>query len=1391
MKRFMLLVTLCSFLHSQAWGIPRLLNFQGKVSEGGTPVTGPRDMTFRIYDASTGGQALFAETRAGAQAVAVSTGIFHVLIGEATPDGIPAGVFDGKNKFIEVQVGAVVLPRQRLTSVGYAFFADQARSLVGGATAQFQTIQAASVSVTGSLAAGQVGIGTANPTERLEVAGIIQATRFQGADGLTHSPRLVLKHGPTRGANLTTIDQGLLLDPGLPGLGQTGDVMLSVESNQGVGIGTFGAGAAKLKVLAGGAHPHAAVFDGGNVGIGTANPAARLDVAGDAQFGAGATKSTFSATGALTFPAAYAPAAPQEAATKAYVDSRLTSISTTSITTNIISVSSVVVTNVRAENARVTGQLAVGKGTIFFGATQQDTADAITFTSLAAVPEIRTAQMGSQDIGSATGATDLRIYAGATGKLNLNPTGSSGHILLAGGGGNVGIGVTADPTAKLEVAGTLKVPTGAPGNPSLIVGSSPVGIFSSVPGAIDFNVTNRSGFHAGNFEFARISGSQGPFTVGSGGGLLFFGGFGGATPGQIQNVGIGWLGDNTLGFTSNGQVAGRIDPSGNWAIGSQSPATKLDVAGDAQFGSGSSKSKFTITGALNIAADQDVTLSGAGKVMIAGSEVATKQYVDDKVAAGAGVANFSVDSDKIATAGVKGEKIAVGAVDTARLATDAVTTSKILDEAVTGAKIKDVPATKLTGAISVTPTGDVTANSARITGQLVVGKGTYYQGSLVNPALTNTITITQDAGAPDPVIRTASANAQDNSTPTGAIPLTINAGQTGLLRLNPNSSGPVLLANGGGKVGIGIGATNPRNALSVHGITEVIKEGGFHGVHTLQLVPRDAAGGTHLINVGHYSAGSEDMNLAFSFSGVEKMLITRGGRVGIGTLAPGDKLEVNGTSGIFQATPDNPVFNGGAALASLGSKTDSGAQLRFRNTLSNIDIGQNSFQDFVVEFSDSPALVVKKEGRVGIGTIDPQSKLSVFGGIEAVGPNNSSALQFNPGFGVHQINSQDPTGPDSAITFAFSSSEKMRITNDGRVGIGIANPPNKLSIQGGTAEVITDDKAHALQFQPETALPQEVHKINAHHSQGLAPLALAFTFSGVHPITGVGSNVESMRLTRDGDLTITHNLTVRGSDVSLPSDSVQPAEVSFKYAGSSSKGGAASLVAANTVGAAQLNAAECLKGQVFQKTDTGWTCAIPANLGSAGAKVLIFSEAKVQNTIDDPIAPKVGPNINPKDAACQAMGAYEAATALDAALYGGGAPIAEPRPFNTFGTTTHSLSYGQTLNGPGLNISAPVSLAQVACIKIGAPIRFTRGVVPVSADKASKDNQCQMEFGNHRAAMLLDVATSFIGVWFNHGVFKVADDTSDWFFTADGATNHPVIRRDATVTTRQVACLQL
>ena len=91
--------------------VPELMTYQGYLTDsGGTALDGSYTLTFRIYDASTGGTKYWEESHSG---VGVNSGYFAVTLGS---QGTPLGpsVFEGDNRYIEVSVnGEAPLPRQR------------------------------------------------------------------------------------------------------------------------------------------------------------------------------------------------------------------------------------------------------------------------------------------------------------------------------------------------------------------------------------------------------------------------------------------------------------------------------------------------------------------------------------------------------------------------------------------------------------------------------------------------------------------------------------------------------------------------------------------------------------------------------------------------------------------------------------------------------------------------------------------------------------------------------------------------------------------------------------------------------------------------------------------------------------------------------------------------------------------------------------------------------------------------------------------------------------------------------------------------------------------------------------------------------------------------------
>jgi len=108
-------------------GVPQMINYQGTLTDkNGTPVAnGNYTMEFKIYDVASGGAALWSEKwDPTTSQITVVGGAFNAMLGFLTP--IPASFFaDHPVAYLGIKVGtdSEMLPRQQITSVGYAFTA--------------------------------------------------------------------------------------------------------------------------------------------------------------------------------------------------------------------------------------------------------------------------------------------------------------------------------------------------------------------------------------------------------------------------------------------------------------------------------------------------------------------------------------------------------------------------------------------------------------------------------------------------------------------------------------------------------------------------------------------------------------------------------------------------------------------------------------------------------------------------------------------------------------------------------------------------------------------------------------------------------------------------------------------------------------------------------------------------------------------------------------------------------------------------------------------------------------------------------------------------------------------------------------------------------------------
>jgi len=170
--------------------VPRLINYQARLTDKqGQPLEGRHSITFRIYDVENGGSHLWEEIRGGdgdeENKIDINKGIVSVMLGDKTSLDLP---FDEKY-YLEIIVdGEVMSPRQRITSVGYAFKAESANTAVEAINAS----TVAGYSVSGAATAGKIPVmntkgylpeGSVNTTALKTAIGTVSYTGIFGIVG--------------------------------------------------------------------------------------------------------------------------------------------------------------------------------------------------------------------------------------------------------------------------------------------------------------------------------------------------------------------------------------------------------------------------------------------------------------------------------------------------------------------------------------------------------------------------------------------------------------------------------------------------------------------------------------------------------------------------------------------------------------------------------------------------------------------------------------------------------------------------------------------------------------------------------------------------------------------------------------------------------------------------------------------------------------------------------------------------------------------------------------------------------------------------------------------------------------------------------------------------------
>ncbi len=227
-----------------------------------------------------------------------------------------------------------------------------------------------------------------------------------------------------------------------------------------------------------------------------------------------------------------------------------------------------------------------------------------------------------------------------------------------------------------------------------------------------------------------------------------------------------------------------------------------------------------------------------------------------------------------------------------------------------------------------------------------------------------------------------------------------------------------------------------------------------------------------------------------------RFFIGSNGNIGIGTANPKEKLDVNGdmyTNGKLHVNEEIVTKGNIQLFANEGENQSGTAYLQAKDKSGNSNIGLQLRTQKEGNFIN--ALKIDPNGNLGIGITAPTEKLDVQGNITTTIGNHILLKQgtLSDHKGLYLVGDRDNNSENEDIIFGFdgntreSIQEKMRLTDEGNLGIGTNIPSEKLEVSGKVkaTSFVTSlqsfpdyvfDKEYKLQSLSEIKKYVEIHR---------------------------------------------------------------------------------------------------------------------------------------------------------------------------------------------------------------------------------------------------------------------------------------------------------------------------
>ena len=274
----------------------------------------------------------------------------------------------------------------------------------------------------------------------------------------------------------------------------------------------------------------------------------------------------------------------------------------------------------------------------------------------------------------------------------------------------------------------------------------------------------------------------------------------------------------------------------------------------------------------------------------------------------------------------------------------------------------------------------------------------------------------------------------------------INAGTGGMVLSQEGAAPMIFKTNAAERMrilsggNVGVGTNNPSYKLEANGIVASYVSGQagywtYNGGSTAEWFTGQRSGTDHAYKISQVVAGTY----------TERVTITTGGDVGIGTSSPSQKLTVQGAQLIIPAAGWS---SGQTAYMYIGDTN---------NGVSATNGGYSTYFNFnghSWNVNGTEAMRIDNSRNVGIGTSSPSSRLTITGGTTEIRDGNY--LMLRPVGNGWDMRLQATGTQLDVLSGGAPGSPIMSLVNGGNVGIGTSSPGAKLTVIGSASKLYVD-----------------------------------------------------------------------------------------------------------------------------------------------------------------------------------------------------------------------------------------------------------------------------------------------------------------------------------------------